>query len=78
MSKNGAHSVNGRLDVVARKEAQTITSINSQAVIHRLDPFPIARFRVLDLQSRNRLAEEQGDSTAVSVATGEKLITKKW
>lgn len=61
-------AVDGRLDVVARQEAEGVTRVDRQAAVQRLGPLPVARLVVLDLEGRHGLAEQQRDGAQVRVA----------
>lgn len=70
------HPMNTRLDKPTRQSRQSITSINSDSPILRLDPFPLV-LRVEDLQGGNRLTEQEGQRAKVCVSgdvQGAKLL----
>lgn len=60
--------MDGRLDVASRQETERIAGVDGQAPIERLGPLPVARRVVLDLESRDRLAEQQRDGAQVGMA----------
>ena len=57
-----------RLDVTPRQETKRIAGVDGQASVEWLGPLPLARLMVLDLETCNRLSEEQRDRAKICVA----------
>lgn len=63
-----------RLDIAPRQEAQRIASVDSQTPIKGFRPLPRPRLRVLDLQRRHGLAEQQRQRPQICVASDPDLV----
>lgn len=60
------HAVHAGLDQPARQRSQRVARVDRDGAVLRLDPLPLAR-RVLDLQRRYRLSEQQRHRAKVRV-----------
>lgn len=61
------HSVDATLDVSSSQRSQSVTSVDGNSGVLRLDPSPLS-LGTENLQSSDRLTEEQSDAAEIGVA----------
>lgn len=59
--------MNGRLEEVGSQGLQSITDVDGNGLILRLDPLPLL-LRVQDLKRSDRLTEQEGNAAQVGVS----------
>ena len=65
--------MDGTLDVVSGEQVESVTSVNSNSRILGFDPLPFATRVILDLETRNRLTEEESPASEVGMTTNDKF-----
>lgn len=68
----GGYAVNGAADVASGEEIERVTGVDRNGAILRLDPLPLARLVVLDLEGGDGLTEQKRERSKVGMATSPK------
>jgi hypothetical protein len=68
--RSPTHAVNGGFDITTSKVTESVAGVDSQTTVERLDPLPLARKVVFDLQSSDGLPEQKSDCAEIGVPWG--------